>query len=318
MSIVFLVAGFVLLLIGGELLVRGAASLAHRLGMSPLLIGLTVVAFGTSAPELVVSVDAALDGSPGIAIGNVVGSNISNILLILGLGAVIRPVPAQAASLLRDGGMVLLASVVVAAVGWSGVFRWWQGGLMVAALTLYLIVSYRHDMRDAALRALPDVTAPPAQSLLRALQFIVLGLVGLVLGAEWLVDGAVDIARSLGVSDEIIGVTLVAVGTSLPELAIVVVAARKGHTDMVFGNVVGSNIFNCLGILGVTALVAQIPVDLAAIGFDLLVMVGVTLLLLPLAASGRRMSRPEGVVLLTLFVAFVAINFLGKPVLDGS
>ena len=313
MNILLVGGGFALLLIGGEILVRGASSLALRLGMSPLLIGLTVVAFGTSAPELVVSVDAALNDSPGIAIGNVVGSNIANILLILAVGALIRPVPAYASSVLRDGGMVLVATCLIAAIAWSGIFEWWHGALMVPALVLYLIFSYRGDSAPQ----IPLQEDALVQPLWLTIVFILAGLVGLVFGAEWLVTGAVDIASTMGVSDEIIGVTLVAIGTSLPELAIVIAAARKGQTDMVFGNVVGSNIFNCFGILGVTALVAPIPVDISAIGFDLVVMVTVTVLLLPLAASDRRMSRREGAVLLSLFAGFIAINYIGKPVLTG-
>ncbi|MGF1625073.1 MAG: calcium/sodium antiporter [Alphaproteobacteria bacterium] len=312
MSLLWLVAGFVLLLVGGELLVRGAAALALRFGMSPLLIGLTVVACGTSAPELVVSVDAALRGSPGIAIGNVVGSNIANILLILGIAAILRPVPAQAGSLLRDGGMVVLATAVMVGIGWTGAFLWWHGVAMLAALATYLLLSYRRDIRlnRALAPAVEPIARKPAW---QALLLVVAGLAGLVFGAEWLVDGAVEIAQRLGVSDAVIGVTMVAIGTSLPELAVVVVAARKGQTDMVFGNVIGSNIFNCLGILGTTSLVGRIPVDRAALGFDFLVMAAATLLLLPMAASGLRLSRAEGTLLVALYAAFILVNFYGKP-----
>lgn len=314
MSAAYVAVGFILLLLGGELLVRGAASLALRFGMSPLLIGLTVVAFGTSAPELVVSVDAALSDSPGIAIGNVVGSNIANILLILGLGAIIRPIPAQAGSLVRDGGMLLVATAAIIAIGWMGAFTWLHGIFMLAALAAYLILSYRRDVRANRLEEVSE-EAIPDQPLWRSVLLVVIGLGGLIVGAELLVEGAVTIAHRLGVSDAIIGVTLVALGTSLPELAIVVIAARKGQTDMVFGNVVGSNIFNCLGILGMTAMVGRIPVDLAALGFDFLVMAVATLLLLPMAASGLRMNRIEGAVLVSLFAAFIFVNYFGKPVI---
>jgi len=311
-SLLWLIAGFVLLLAGGELLVRGAASLALRFGMSPLLIGLTVVACGTSAPELVVSVDAGLRGSAGIAVGNVVGSNIANILLILGIGAMMRPIPAVPGSLLRDGGMLVLATAAVIAIGWTGGFRWWHGIAMLAVLAAYLLLSYRRDVRLN--RPLDTAGEPvPGQPAWRALLLIATGLAGLVFGAEWLVDAAVEIARSVGVSDAVIGVTLVAVGTSLPELAVVVLAARKGHADMVFGNIIGSNIFNSLGILGTTALVGRIPVERAALGFDFLVMAAATLLLLPMAASGLRLSRAEGTVLVALYAGFIAINFYGKP-----
>ena len=311
-----LVAGFILLLMGGEFLVRGAAALALRLGMTPLLVGLTVVAFGTSAPELVVSVDAALAGSSGIAIGNVVGSNIANLLLILGVGALVRPIPANAGSLLRDGGMVVFATALITGIAWAGAFVWWHGLVMLSVLALYLIVSYRRDMRaETVTDDDPDGEIIVTRPAWLALLLIVLGLAGLVVGANWLVEGAVNIAHNLGISDAIIGVTLVAFGTSLPELAVVVIAARKGHTDMVFGNIVGSNIFNCLGILGTTSVVARIPVDIAALGFDFIVMGAATLLLLPMAASGLRLNRIEGAFLLALFGGFLLFNFYGKPLL---
>lgn len=311
MTLVWLVAGFVLLLAGGDFLVRGAVALSLRLGLSPLLVGLTVVGFGTSAPELVVSVNAALAGSPGIAVGNVVGSNIANILLILAIGALIRPIPCSASSLLRDGGMVVLATAVVVGIALTGAFQWWHGVAMLAALAIYLVISYRRDRR---IGALPDApVAPVTQPAWLSLLFVVAGLAGLVVGADWLVESAVVLAREAGVSDAVIGVTLVAIGTSLPELAVVVVAAAKRHTDVVFGNIIGSNIFNALGILGTSSLVGRIPVDLHALGFDLLVMAGATLLLLPMAASGLRLNRLEGGVLIVLYAGFIVANFYGKP-----
>lgn len=315
MSLTMLIAGFGLLLVGGELLVRGAVALAVRLGMSPLLIGLTVVAFGTSSPELVVSLDAAISERPGLAVGNVVGSNIANILLIMGIGALIRPVLTRTGSLLRDGGVLLVATLATMGIAyWASSFDWWHGGLMLALLVGYVTMSY---MREARI-------APPQQGaetptheypLWLALGLSALGLAALVLGAEWLVEGAVAAARAIGVSDEIIGATVVAVGTSVPELAIVIVAASRGHTDLMFGNIVGSNIFNCLCILGITALAVRVPVDWSAIGFDMLVMGGVTALLLVLAATGRRLTRLEGGILVLMFVGYVAINYLGKPML---
>ena len=318
MNILLLIGGLVLLFIGGEFLVRGAATLASRLGMSPLLIGLTVVAFGTSSPELVVSLDAAVTGSPGIAVGNVVGSNIANLLLIMGVGALIRPVPSRGSSLIRDGGMLVLATLATIAIAYFAAgFAWWHGVVMLLLLAGYIMMSYAHETRAVSEEQVEAARAP-GHPLWLALSLTVLGLAGLVAGAEWLIEGAVTIASTIGVSDEIIGATVVAIGTSVPELAIVSIAAARGHTDMVFGNVVGSNIFNCLCILGITTLVVPVPVDWTAIGFDMLVMGGVTALLLVLTGSGRRLSRPEGSVLLLMFAGYVAINYLGKPVLAGA
>ncbi len=317
-DILYVIGGLVLLVGGGEVLVRGSVALARRLGMSPLMIGLTVVALGTSSPEIVVCVNAALNNSPGIAIGNVVGSDIANILLILAIGALIRPVPCQMGTLRRDGLMLTVSSAVVAVVALFGLIQWWQGILMLVALVGYLMFCYGDEtlrVRKAEGKKTDDDTVPGSLPLWLSLLLVVIGLAALIGGAELLVDGAVSIATALGVSEAVIGVTLVAVGTSLPELAIVAVAAWRGQSDLVFGNVIGSNIFNNFGILGITTLFADIRVDVSAVAFDLAVMVVAAIMLIPMAATGRRLNRVEGGILIALYAGFTVLNFTGKPVL---
>ena len=254
MSVLFLLVGFALLVAGGEALVRGSVALATRLGMSPLLIGLTLVGFGTSMPELVTSVNAALAGLPGIAVGNVVGSNIANILLILGTAAVISPVIVGRSALRRDGTAMMAATVLAAAVMLSGELGRVVGAVLVVALAVYLVVAYRTGGEEE------EPGDAPTHSVPIALLLAVGGIGVTVLGARLAVDAAVEIATALGVSNTVVGLTVVAVGTSLPELVTSAVAAARRQGDVALGNVLGSNIYNLLGILGVTALVEPIAV----------------------------------------------------------
>lgn len=307
-----LAVGLALLLIGGDGLVRGAVSIAERMGLSPAVIGLTLVGFGTSAPELVTSLEAALVGAPGIAVGNVVGSNIANILLILGLSAAIVPVAAPRGVLVRDGAAMAGAALLMAPACLYGALPVWAGMLFVALLVAFLIASIRADRRRqdsaAALHEAEVMLAPSPASgnLIIAILFFALGLGAVILGADLLVDSAVILARDFGVSETVIGLTIVAVGTSLPELATSMVAALRGRADVALGNVLGSNIFNVLGILGVTAAVGELPIPEAVARFDLWAMLGATALLLVLAWTGQRISRVEGALLLVLYVAYTA------------
>lgn len=311
-SILLVAGGLVLLALGGELLVRGAVGMAARLGISPLLAGLTIVGFGTSTPELATSVQAALAGSPGIAIGNVVGSNIANILFILGLSALILPLSVNPASFQRDslalGGSVVLATGAVL----LGVIGPLAGVVLVAALVGYIWWAYRsesaaHDAEavrhehEAEDRPVPPNTGPVVLG-----GMIVAGLAAAIFGAGWLVDGAIVLASAAGVSQSVIGLTVVAVGTSLPELIACVVAVLRKHEDVALGNVVGSNIYNLCGILGLTAVIKPIeaPAEIAA--FDIWVMLGVTALLIVQLRSGWRLSRIEGLVLVALYAAYTA------------
>ncbi|MWD27721.1 calcium/sodium antiporter [Aquicoccus sp. SCR17] len=300
-----LLGGFVLLILGGEFLVRGAARSATILGLSPLLIGLTLVGFGTSTPELFTSVQAALRGSPGIAVGNVVGSNICNILLILGVAALIRPVAAAASSFRRDGAVVALVTLACLGVLLSGQIGRWTGAACVALLLGYIVMAYRSDRRSPAATE-PVAEAQGTMSLGAALLIAAGGLALVVVGAHLLVTGAMALASGLGVSDTLIGLTIVAVGTSLPELITSVMAAIRRQDEIAFGNVLGSNIYNILGILGVTALVEPIAVPPEIMQVDGWVMLAATAALILFAITGQRINRAEGGVLLTGYAAYLA------------
>ena len=308
MTILLLLAGLVLLLVGGEVLVRGASSLAERFGMPHFVVGVVVVGFGTSTPELVTSVEAALVGSPGIAVGNIVGSNIANILLILGLAAVLSPIAVQRATLRQDGSVALLAAFACLGLAFIGAIDRLTGALLVAGLVAYIYVTIRHPACPACP---PEEDAPPLPSLPLALVLSVAGLAVVMLGADLLVTSAIALARSSGVSESVIGLTIVAVGTSLPELATSVIAAFRKQADIALGNILGSNIYNVLGILGVTALVEPmtIPADIA--DSDVWVMVAATLLLLVFATTGRRICRLEGVGFLALYGGYIGWMAVG-------
>ena len=304
------IGGLVVLVLGADYLIRGAVSLARRLGISPMVIGLTVVALGTSLPELVVSGRAALDGATGLAVGNVVGSNIANILLILGATALIAPIGCSRSAVLRDGTIMVAATGLFVAAGVAGTLTQWHGIVALLLLAGYLYLSYHLDQRDDGRFAHEVEEIPPVRGgmWLTALA-VTAGLIGVVLGAELLVNGAVGLARTLGVAEEVIGLTLVAFGTSVPELATAVVAAFRRHGDVALGNVLGSNLFNTLGILGVVALLVPFEVPDRIMHFDLWFMAVVSLLLLPLMRSGWRLCRPEGLFFVVLYVLFLAAQY---------
>jgi cation:H+ antiporter len=301
MDVVMIAAGLVLLFFGGESLVRGAVGVAHRLAIPPLLIGLTVVGFGTSTPELLVSVDAALRGVADIAIGNVVGSNIGNILLILGLAALIWPVRVGGDTLRRDTAVMIAAALALAPMFVMGAIGRGAGLVLLAGLAAYLLHAWRHS-GEAAPAAEAAMLPMPVW---RALLFVLLGLGALIFGARFLVDGAVSIARGLGISEAFIGLTIVAIGTSLPELATSLVAALRRQSEIAIGNIVGSNIFNVLGILGVTAVIAPIPVAPRFAGFDLPVMLVVSAVLTALLLLRPTIGRVAGAGLLVAYGAYV-------------
>lgn len=318
-----LVGGLVLLVLGGEFLVRGAVRFAERMGLSPLLIGLTLVGFGTSTPELVTSVEAALEGSPGIAIGNIVGSNIANILLILGVSALIFPIAVSQSALKRDGVIMVGVALLLAVVSPLMVLGTFAGFVFVALLIAYLVYAYLQERsgmgghtaayeRGEAAEELSDFkdqehARSAAADITIALLIAVAGLVAVVFGGGFLVDGAVKLAAAMGISETVIGLTIVAVGTSLPEMVTSVIAALKRHADVALGNVLGSNIYNVLGIGGVTALISPTAVPAEIIARDNLVMVGVSVLLLALAYTGYRIGRREGALLIAGYVGYVAL-----------
>lgn len=298
----FLAGGLVALVLGGELLVRGAVRTASALGVSPLMIGLTLVGFGTSTPELVTSVNAALAGSPGVAVGNVVGSNICNILLILGVAALIRPVDAEPRGFRRDGPALVIATLLALAVLLWGELGRLVGALFVAGLVAYILLVYRTERTTSAVA---DAPPPASGALWSGLPLALAGLVLVVVGADWLVDSAITLAAAWGVSDTLIGLTIVAVGTSLPELTASVVAALRGRSDVAFGNVVGSNIYNILGILGVTAMVEPMAVPAEIAAFDGWVMLAATGALVWIARTGAIVTRREGGVMLAGYAAYI-------------
>lgn len=299
MDVVLVLFGLAALLFGGDALVRGAVGVARRFGVSPLVIGLTLVGFGTSAPELVTSLSAALDGAPAIALGNVVGSNIANILLILGLAALVRPVVAHMPALPREAAWVGGSAFLLAALSLSGQVATWAGAGLLALLAAYLWGAFRSS------HVPDDDLSIPADPLAGAALRLIAGMALTIAGAIALVDGATGIARGYGVPEAVIGLTLVAVGTSLPELATSVIAARRGQSDVALGNILGSGIFNILGILGTTALVAPLPMD-PVISRDIWIMLGTTALLLALLFWRARISRLSGAAFLALYAGYMA------------
>ncbi len=309
MTILMLVLGLVGLVIGGELLIRGAVAIARHLGVSPLMIGITLVGFGTSTPELVTCIQAALAGSPGLAVGNIVGSNTANILVILGLAAVVRPVRASRAAFKRDGSALMVATLLVLALTLYGAIDRLAGAVLCIGLVVYLVLAYVQEQKShdaTAEGSSPDpATSATARSLTIAIACLIGGLLLTVVGARFLVDGAIELALELGVSDTIIGLTLVAIGTSLPELITSVMAAWRGQSDVAFGNVVGSCIYNLLGILGLTALVTPIAVPIEIAGFDIWVMLAATLALVVATVTGWRVTRLEGYLLLVGYAAYL-------------
>lgn len=314
-----LLGGLILLVVGGELLVRGAVQVATRFGVSPLVIGLTLVGFGTSTPELVTSVQAALSGSPGIAYGNIVGSNIANILLILGAAAILTPIVVASGALKRDSAVMVAAAVVFAASAAIMPIGQLVGVVFVAALGLYIFMAFQQERRatgdhgavydkTVAAQALDPVLVPadrPGGSVVVPVLVAIAGLALVVVGGYFLVEGAVALARSFSISETVIGLTIVAVGTSMPELVTSIMAALRKQTDVAFGNIVGSNIYNILGIGGVTALIAPSQVPFEIVRFDNLVMIAASLLLVVFAYTGRRISRWEGGVLLALYAGYM-------------
>lgn len=310
-AILTLLVGLVVLIMGGELLVRGAVRVAERAGMSQMLIGLTIVGFGTSSPELVASIEAALAGSPGIAWGNIVGSNLVNSLLILGAASIIFPLAVLRGQLWRDGGLALIMTVVLWYIANNGGITVAIGFGFIAILCIYMGYVFwaekKYNIADTAVHEkaialeITDTYLHMDQPLWRSILVLLAGMVLIILGGKWLVESAVDLARMIGMSEAVIGMTVIAIGTSLPELATSVIAAYKKASAVALGNILGSNIFNLLLIGGVTAIFAPgpLPVEIASFGLPLLVAISVLLLIL--AATRRKISRWEGAVLVIVY-----------------
>jgi cation:H+ antiporter len=300
-----LIFGLIVLILGGELLVRGSTSIALKAKISPLVVGLTIVAFGTSAPELLISVKAALSGSPDLTMGNVVGSNICNLALVLGVTALIGPIRVNVNSIKIDWPMAMGASLLLYLLLKNEPRLTLWTGLMflsiLVAYTIFIITRSRKETKEQEL----DLDIPPtSKSPWKDIFYISLGCVGLYYGSDWFVEGAKDLATTLGVSERVIGITVLAIGTSLPELVTAIVAASKGETDLAVGNLMGSNIFNILSILGITSIITTIDVGSEIIRYDLLAMMLITLLILPMMLYKRVLGRAAGVILLVLYVYY--------------
>lgn len=320
--LLLMIGGLITLVAGAELLVRGASRLAAALGVSPLIIGLTIVAFGTSSPELAVSVQSALSGQADVAVGNVVGSNIFNVLFILGLSALITPLVVAQQLVRIDVPLMIVVSLAVWLFALNGYVERWEGALLFAgivAYTAFLGVQSQRERNAAVLAEYEAEYQPkrPASWLQRLLDagMAGVGLALLVLGARWFVDGAVGAAEAMGVSELVIGLTIVAAGTSLPEVATSIVAALRGERDIAVGNVVGSNIFNILAVLGLTALVAPgsgVPVSTNALWLDMPFMIVVAVACLPIFFTGYLIARWEGLLFLGYYIVYTAFLILGS------
>lgn len=308
--------GLIILLLAGDALVKGAVNLSLRLGVPALIVSLTIVAFGTSAPELLIAIKAVLENAPGIALGNVVGSNTANVLLVLGIPAMLAAMHTSECETRKTFLFMIFATFVFIALAFRGVYDWIAALVLLGVLAFVLGDAFRQASahRQAGKEAVQTDEddeevegADPDMSGLLISLFLILGLIGLPLGASLLVDNASTIARQYGVSDTVIGLTLVAVGTSLPELATTVMAALRRQADVALGNVIGSNMFNLLAIIGIAALVAPIPVDPAFLRFDMWVMLAASLILIPFVFYRVDISRLWGVILTTLYVAYVIV-----------
>lgn len=304
-TILVLLAGLVFLIVGGDFLVRGSSGIALRAKISPLVVGLTVVAFGTSAPELLVSVQSALSGNPDIAMGNVIGSNICNLALVLGVTAVILPIGINSNSIIIDWPVTMGASLLLFVLTLDGWVNTWEGFLFVGLLIIYTVLIIRKSRKETkagllereALEELPEPAGNPALDFV----FMVIGGAGLYYGSEWFVDSARTLAIHLGVTERVISITIVALGTSLPELVTSAIASFKKQSDLAVGNLMGSNIFNILSILGITSLVKEVKVNEMMLEVDMVWMLAVTAIILPMMIIKRRISRIEGGVLLAVY-----------------
>lgn len=308
--------GFILLLVAAEYMVRGAVAIARKMNISPLVIGMTIIAIGTSAPELVVGLKAGLSGAGGLALGNVVGSNIANVLLVLGAAGLIAPVLSKQGALMRDGVVLIGGSILFTFFCMLGSIDRLPGAILVIALAGFLVASYRreHDQggpdAELHLEEVEEIGNLP-DNIWIVLLALLGGIAGILIGADLLVSGGVEIARAFGVSEEVIGLTLVALGTSLPELAASVVAAFRGHADVAIGNVVGSNMFNILGIAGVVAVVTPLPVSSQIISFDIWVMLASTTVMLPLLIWGWRLNRAVSTVFVAAYAGYITLQAFG-------
>lgn len=305
MDFLWLIVGLTVLIFSGDYLVKGAVGVAEKFKISPLVIGMTVVSFGTSAPELFVSIKAAYDGSPDLAIGNVIGSNIANIALVLSITVLIFPIIVDRNSKIVDWPMMMFSSILFYVFSLDNVISPLEGGIMVAILLIFTFLLIRNS-RKLNLNLDDDIDGTPSNMWLTTL-YLLGGLVGLKFGADWFVEGAKGVAKSFGMSDKVIGVTIVAFGTSVPELVASGVAAFRKQTDISLGNLVGSNIFNIMIVIGITSLIMPIQVAESVMSFDMYWMLGIAVALYPMMFIGKKMGRIHGLILLSAYVTYIVL-----------
>ncbi|MEQ5869880.1 calcium/sodium antiporter [Sagittula sp. NFXS13] len=310
MVFVYAVLGLLILLLAGDALVKGAVNLSLRVGIPALIVSLTIVAFGTSAPEMLISVQAALRNAPGIALGNVIGSNTANVLMVLGIPAIMTVLHTSTHDTRKSYLQMMFATLLFLALAVRETFDWKSGIVLLAVLGLILFDQIRDALRHRRAGELDEELeepegADPSMPWWKIGLFLLLGLIGLPVGADLLVDSATEIARMFNVSDEVIGLTLVAVGTSLPELATTVMAALRRQADVALGNVIGSNMFNLLAIIGVASIIAPMPFELPELTFDLGVMLAASLLMIPFVFLKKDLTRVWGVLLSCLYIGYV-------------
>lgn len=311
MSVLVLIAGLVLLTFAGDALVNGSVATARRMHIPPVVIGLTIVAFGTSAPELIVSLEAALSNAPGLAVGNVVGSNISNSLLVLGLPAVFAPIILVEAGIRRSSIFMIAVTLGFVALSWDGTLSRGEGLILFTFLVLYLTYSgiAASSARSSSLReaAASELAPEDHISVFKILALLAFGIVGLAVGGKLTTTGALGVAEMFGLADSTVGLTIVALGTSLPELAAGLSAAFRRQTGVVIGNVIGSNVFNLLGILGITAMIVPLRIDPSILHFDVWVMLAATIAIVPIAFTTRRINRYEGAAMTAGYLTYVLV-----------
>lgn len=310
-DIFLVVIGLAALVVGGDFLVKGAVGIAVKARLSKLVIGMTVVSFGTSAPELIVSLQAAFDNVPEIAIGNVIGSNIANLALVLGITVLIFPMPVGLNTKKYDWPMMMIASILFYLFALNFKIERWEGILMfliLIAFITFLIVNSRKNNVRMDEEVSEDIPTGKV-NIWKYLGFLLIGLIALYFGSQWLVGGASDLALGLGVSKHVIGITIVAFGTSVPELVTSVVAAYRKETDISVGNLVGSNVFNILAVIGLTAAIKPIPIESHVVSWDLLWMLAIAFILLPMMFIGTRIGRISGVILLGAYITYIVMLF---------
>jgi cation:H+ antiporter len=312
-NLIIFSASLAVLVLAGNFLVKGAISIALKIHMSPMVVGLTIIAFGTSAPELFISINSALKGSPDIAMGNVVGSNICNLTLVLGIAAVISPMLVKPNFIKIDWPVAMGSGILLYLFSLNETLQTHEGIIFLVILIIYLYLIIRKSRKDImAVMELEKELAKPkvlAQPLWKDLFFIIAGCAGLYFGSDWFVEAAIILAEGLGVSQRVIGISIVALGTSLPELVTAAIAAYRKQTDLALGNLIGSNIFNIFSILGITAIIKDIDVNIVIINYDFWWMLGITAVILPIMLIQKNINRIEGFFLLVVYIVYMFLLF---------